>query len=690
MAHLLLALHGSRHPGVRGVGDDLRHSVAARLPGVTVQVGYVDLMAPHVATVLAEAPDSVVVPVFLTAGYHVATDLPDAVSSAGGTATITGHVGPHLLDAVTSRLAEAGGPGDGVLLAAAGSAREGSVAEVEAAARLLEGRLGVPVRAGFVYAASPSVETAFARLVADGRVDVSVAPYAIAPGLFLERLRALGAARVSEPIGVHRVLVDAVVAEYRASFRTTEVPAYLSGLDLAGRRVLVAGAGKVATRRIAALLAAGADVVAVAPTGSDTVAGWASEGRLAWVRRPVSAADVSGAWYVIAATDDAATNELVARTAEAQRTFCVRADAADAGTARTPAVGHVGGLAVGVVGRRDPRRSAAARHVAVAAVAAWSADGEPDRRQRAGTVLLVGGGPGDPDLLTVGGLRAVREADVVIFDRLAPLAVLDETRPGALLLDVGKEPRGPQTPQERINELLVEHARAGRRVVRLKGGDPFVFGRGGEEALACAAAGVEVRVLPGVTSSVAAPALAGIPVTHRTLSQGFTVVSGHVPPGDPRSTLDWEALARGGTTIVMLMGVTHLRAVADALAAAGLPASTPAAVVERAGDPAMRVVRGTLGSVADLADAADIRPPAITVIGDVAALDLTADPGSPADAGGGGAASARWAGLHGCESAADGRPLLDVASSVGGQGEPAPRFDPALVVPRRPVRTSAR
>ena len=161
-----------------------------------------------------------------------------------------------------------------------------------------------------------------------------------------------------------------------------------------------------------------------------------------------------------------------------------------------------------------------------------------------GTVVLVGGGPGDPDLITVAGLRAVRQADVVLYDRLAPLAVLDEMRPDAERIAVGKIPRGACTPQERINEILIERARAGRTVVRLKGGDNYVFGRGGEEAQACALAGVPVDVIPGVTSAVAVPALAGVPVTHRSLSQGFTVVSGHVPPGDPRSTVAWEAAGR--------------------------------------------------------------------------------------------------------------------------------------------------
>ena len=157
--------------------------------------------------------------------------------------------------------------------------------------------------------------------------------------------------------------------------------------------------------------------------------------------------------------------------------------------------------------------------------------------------------------------------------------MLAEARPDALLIDAGKEPHGRQTSQDAINELLITHARAGRHVVRFKGGDGYVFGRGGEEALACADAGVPVRVIPGVSSAIAGPALAGIPVTHRSLTQGFTVVSGHVPPGDERSTLDWSALARLNTTLVILMGTKHLAAIAAALVSDGKPAATPAAIV---------------------------------------------------------------------------------------------------------------
>ncbi|WP_335338736.1 uroporphyrinogen-III C-methyltransferase [Aeromicrobium erythreum] len=238
-------------------------------------------------------------------------------------------------------------------------------------------------------------------------------------------------------------------------------------------------------------------------------------------------------------------------------------------------------------------------------------------RPQPGEVVLVGAGPGDPDLMTVGGQRALAQADVVVTDRLVPLAALDAVRADALVIDVAKVPGGRSTPQETINDLLVEHALAGRRVVRLKGGDPFVFGRGGEEALACAAAGVPVRVLPGVTSSVSAPALAGIPVTHRGTTQGFTVVSGHVPPGHPDCTVDWKALASTGTTLVVLMGVRTLPAIAEALVQGGLDPRTPAAVVADAGLPSQRRVDGTVATIADVVAESGIGAPAVTVVGHV-------------------------------------------------------------------------
>lgn len=235
-----------------------------------------------------------------------------------------------------------------------------------------------------------------------------------------------------------------------------------------------------------------------------------------------------------------------------------------------------------------------------------------------GTVTLVAGGPGDAGLMTVAGRAAVEQADVLLVDHLAPQEALAWARPDVEVLDVAKLPRGRTTPQERINELLVEHARAGRRVVRLKGGDGFVFGRGMEEVLACAEAGVEARVLPGVSSAVAVPALAGIPVTHRGVVHGFSVLSGHVPPGHPTCTLDYAALARSGTTLVLLMGVANLAAITAELLAHGMAPTTPAAVVARGGHPDQEVRTAHLAGIATAAEG--IAPPAVTVIGEVAAF----------------------------------------------------------------------
>ncbi|MCB1240993.1 MAG: uroporphyrinogen-III C-methyltransferase, partial [Tetrasphaera sp.] len=232
-----------------------------------------------------------------------------------------------------------------------------------------------------------------------------------------------------------------------------------------------------------------------------------------------------------------------------------------------------------------------------------------------GRVVLVGGGPGPLGLLTIAGLEAVRTADVLVCDRLAPLAALEQAKPGAEVVHVGKIPRGEFTPQEQINAILVDRALAGRRVVRLKGGDNFVFGRGGEEWNACVEAGIPVEVVPGVSSSIAVPALAGIPLTHRSLTQGFVVVSGHVTPEDPRSDIDWDALARLGLTIVILMGVAALPQITARLLRAGLDPATPAASIADGGMPSQRLVRGDLATLPAAAAAEDIGAPAVTVIG---------------------------------------------------------------------------
>ena len=236
--------------------------------------------------------------------------------------------------------------------------------------------------------------------------------------------------------------------------------------------------------------------------------------------------------------------------------------------------------------------------------------------ERRGRVVLVGGGPGASRLLTIEACEALLDADVVFYDRLAPTDDLDRLAPGAELIDVGKLPYHHPTSQNRIQELIVDRARRGQVVVRLKGGDPFVFGRGGEEVRACRAAGVEVRVVPGVTSAVAVPAAAGIPVTHRGTSRAFTVVSGHLP----LSATEIESLARLGGTLVILMGMASLTQTVTGLVAAGLSGATPAAVVERGFSDSQRTTTGRLADLPELVGRVGVTSPAVVVIGDVAAF----------------------------------------------------------------------
>jgi uroporphyrinogen III methyltransferase/synthase len=237
-----------------------------------------------------------------------------------------------------------------------------------------------------------------------------------------------------------------------------------------------------------------------------------------------------------------------------------------------------------------------------------------------GAVYLVGAGPGDPGLLTLRAAELIARADVILYDRLIPPEALAGARPDAEQLYVGKQGGGEQVPQAETERLMLERARAGRTVVRLKGGDPFVFGRGGEEALACLEAGIPFEVVPGVTAGVAAPAYAGIPVTHRELASGVAFVTGHEDPGKPGSALDWPALAAFPGTLVFYMGVRALPRIAEQLMAGGRAADEPVAVVERGTLPGQRTLRATLADVAARASAADIRAPAIALVGPVAAL----------------------------------------------------------------------
>ncbi|MGW2622013.1 uroporphyrinogen-III C-methyltransferase [Micromonospora taraxaci] len=412
---------------------------------------------------------------------------------------------------------------------------------------------------------------------------------------------------------------------------------YPLGLRLDGRRVVVVGGGAVATRRVPALLDAGADVLLVAPELTPALRARADAGRLHWVPRRFAPEDLDGAWLVQVAIDDPIAAASVSALAAERRIFCVRADDRSAATAWTPAVTRHGPVTVAVLGGGDPRRAMTVRDairdllaVRLAPLETAPTQSRPDAAtgavtdaaaatgaRLAGRVALVGAGPGDPELITVRGWRLLTEADVVVADRLVPGLLLDELRPDVELVDASKIPYGPSRAQEEINQILVDRALAGAFVVRLKGGDPYVFGRGGEELLACAQAGVPVTVVPGVTSSIAAPAAAGIPVTHRGVAHEFTVVSGHLAPDAPASLVHWDALAGLRGTLVILMGLKNLAAITATLIAHGRSPETPAAVVQEATTGTQRVLRSTLDAVAADVLAADLRPPAVVVVGDV-------------------------------------------------------------------------
>jgi uroporphyrin-III C-methyltransferase/precorrin-2 dehydrogenase/sirohydrochlorin ferrochelatase len=361
------------------------------------------------------------------------------------------------------------------------------------------------------------------------------------------------------------------------------VPPYLLGLRLAGRRVLVVGGGRVAQRRVPALLDAGADVVLVAPAVTATLEGLAGGGRITWHQRPYKRGDCRGAWLVQAVTDDAGVNADVVAEADAARIWAVRADDAAASPAWTPASGHAGDATVGVLLGGDPRRAAGIRDAVVEGLRDGALESRHSRRKPAG-VALVGGGPGDPGLITVRGRQLLAMADVV---------------------------------------------------VRLKGGDPFVFGRGGEEAEVLVAAGIAVEVVPGVSSSIAAPAAAGIPVTMRGIASGVTIVTAHQDPGAERdgtgNGLDWDALARSGTTLVVLMGAARARQVSQRLIAGGMRPDMPVAVITSATNPDQLVDRTTLAQLGEM----PVCNPSTIVIGEVAALDVTAAASLAALAAGG-------------------------------------------------------
>jgi len=442
-------------------------------------------------------------------------------------------------------------------------------------------------------------------------------------------------------------------------------------LDLAGRRVLLVGGGVVARRKAEALLEAGADVVVGAPDLVPELARAVAEGRLAHRPGPFHPGWLDGAWLVIAATDDPEVNAAVAREAEARRLWVNVVDDAPRCTFQVPARVERGPLQVAISSRgeapmlarwlrerleteldpalgklaewlgakrealrarfpdtarrrqvietliRGPAADALRNGDVAGAEAAFEAARSQDATPR-GRVILVGAGPGDPGLLTLRGLRALNQADVVLHDRLVSPEVLALARRDAERIEVAKEAGTHHTTQQRIHELLIEHARAGKTVVRLKGGDPFVFGRGGEELEALRGEGIPYEVVPGITAAVACGAYAGIPLTHRDHAQSVRLVTAHCR--NSIDTLDWAALAQERQTLAVYMGVQGLDTLRDRLIAHGRAPYTPFALIENGTRANQRVVLGTLADLPDRAMAEKVRSPALLILGEVAGL----------------------------------------------------------------------
>ncbi|MBS1148795.1 MAG: uroporphyrin-III C-methyltransferase [Myxococcaceae bacterium] len=440
----------------------------------------------------------------------------------------------------------------------------------------------------------------------------------------------------------------------------------MSGLDfpialrLQDRAVLLVGAGKIATGRLAQLLEAGAKVHVVAPEVSPEIVRLAAEGKVRLSQRGFEPSDCEGAWVIFSATDQPEVTQQV--VAEARRrgvlvnaadlpglcdfyvpsfgrrgpvTVAVSTAGLAPGLSRTlkdralDAVGPEWGKLARLLGRLrritppGPARTKALSAIVDGGAAQLLARGDRPllwKRIRAvwprsGIVYLVGAGPGDPGLLTLRGAELLGRADAVVYDRLIHPEILARARKGARLVFVGKEGGGEQTSQDEINAVLIAQARLGRRVVRLKGGDPFVFGRGGEEAIALSEAGIAFEVVPGVSSGIAAPAAAGIPVTHRAVASSVTFATGHRAEDNP----NWKHLA-GAQTLVLFMAGRKLAEATAALVRQGKSARTPAAIVEAGTWEGQRVIEGTLGEIAELAAAAQVGSPALLVVGEVVRL----------------------------------------------------------------------
>ncbi|WP_405374334.1 MULTISPECIES: uroporphyrinogen-III C-methyltransferase [unclassified Microbacterium] len=392
------------------------------------------------------------------------------------------------------------------------------------------------------------------------------------------------------------------------------------GLSLTGRRVVFVGGGAVAARRVVRFIEEGAAITVVSPVVGEAMRELIDAHDLEWIPRAAEPGDIAEAWVVHSATGIPRVDADVSGWCEAARVFCVNTSDGAHGSARLTAETRSGDVLVAVASDAgvDPRRSARLRDAIGTALREGTLPLRRRRSASAGRVDLVGGGPGPADLMTVRGRRLLAEADVVVADRLGPTDVLSDLDPDVEIIDVGKQPAHHPVPQEEINALLVAHAQAGKRVVRLKGGDPFVYGRGGEEVAACIAAGVPVEVVPGLTSVVSVPQAAGIPVTHRGVAAGVHVAHGQ---GEV-SGATRAALADGTVTTVVLMGVAALPKIVAAALAAGAPADRPVAIVERGHTPSQRTTRTTLGAAVTDAAAAGVSNPAVIVIGEVAAAGL--------------------------------------------------------------------
>lgn len=443
--------------------------------------------------------------------------------------------------------------------------------------------------------------------------------------------------------------------------------------DLQGRRILVVGGGPVAERKTEALLHAGARPRVGAPDLTPRLRTWHEQGRIDWIAGRFDVAWLADAWLVVAATDDGHVNQAVAAAAEARQLFANVVDDAELSTFHVPAIVERGPLQVAISsgGGAPMLARHLRRQLETLLDDSWASLAHLFTRQRqrirqrfpqpaerrrffekllagplprlfrqqlhvqaeqhfqamldehatvvrSGSVAVVGAGPGDAGLLTLNALRAMNEADVVLHDRLVSEDVLRLGRRDATYIEVGKSASGHSTRQDDIHALMLEHARAGHRVVRLKGGDPFVFGRGGEELEFLRAHGIPYEVVPGITAAVACAAYAGIPLTHRDHAQSLKLVTAHCK--DSFDTLDWQALAQERQTLAVYMGVAGLEGLSNRLLQHGRAPSTPFALVENGSRRDQRVIGGTLADLAETARFHQVRSPALLILGEVAAL----------------------------------------------------------------------